>query len=81
VYVIGHGTETVEQIGVRHRTKIARALGHLFVIAMQISENRLELAHHLRIRAFKLTGMSCKETVSTATNKQGDRYEDKKLTV
>ena len=37
----------VELIGVRHRTKIARALGHPFVIAMQISENRLELAHDL----------------------------------
>jgi hypothetical protein len=47
VYGIGHGTEIVELIGVRHRTKIARALGHLFVIAMQISENRLELAHDL----------------------------------
>jgi hypothetical protein len=47
VYVIGHGTEIVELIDVRHRTKIARALGHLFVIAMQISENRLELAHDL----------------------------------
>jgi hypothetical protein len=40
MYVVGHGTEIVELIGVRHRTKIARALGHLFVIAMQISENR-----------------------------------------
>jgi hypothetical protein len=45
VYVIGHGTEIVELIGVRHRTRIARALGHLFVIAMQISEN--QLAHDL----------------------------------
>ena len=45
--VIGHGTEIVELIGVRHRTKIPRALGYLFVIAMQIFENRLELAHDL----------------------------------
>ena len=37
----------VKLIGVRHRTKIARALGHLFVFPMQISENRLEFAHNL----------------------------------
>src|SRR6266516_1226174 len=37
--------------------------------------------HHLPIRAFKLAATSCKESPSTSTNKQGDRYEDKKLTV
>jgi hypothetical protein len=47
VYLISHRREIVELIGVRYRTKIARALGHLFVIAMQTSENRLELAHDL----------------------------------
>ena len=45
--VIGHRTEIIEPVGIRHRAEIARVLPNFFVIAMQISEDRLELAHDL----------------------------------
>src|SRR5436190_3785369 len=45
--VICHRTKIIEPIGVRHRAEVARVLADLFVITMQIAEDRLELAHDL----------------------------------
>ena len=40
--VVGERTEVIEAIGVRHRGQVAGALGNLFVVAVQVSEDGLE---------------------------------------
>ena len=43
--VVGHRTKIIEPIGVRHRAEITCVLADLLVIAVQITEDRLELPH------------------------------------
>src|SRR6267143_4027849 len=47
--VVRHRAEVLEPIGIRHRAEIAGVLADLFVIAMQVSEDRLELADDLAV--------------------------------
>ena len=48
--VIRQRADVVQPIGVRHRREIARSLGDLFVVAMQIAEHRLQLHHAFAIQ-------------------------------
>src|SRR5947209_5115990 len=48
--VVRHRTKIIEPIGVRHRTEISRVLADLLVVAVEITEYRLELAHDLALK-------------------------------
>ena len=47
--VVGHRAKIIEPIGVRHRAEVARVLADFLVVAMQITENRFELANDLAV--------------------------------
>src|ERR1043166_3651287 len=42
--VVRHGTKVIESVGIRHGGEITRVLADLFMVAMEIAKNRLELA-------------------------------------
>ena len=48
--VVRERAEIIQPVRVRHRRQIARALGDLLVIAMQVAKDRLELHHDLAIQ-------------------------------
>ena len=45
--VVRHRAEIIEPIGIRHRAEVAGVLADLLVVAMEITEDRFELAHDL----------------------------------
>ena len=47
--VVGERTEVIEAIRVRHRPKVAGGLGDLFVVAMEVAEDRFQSHHGLAI--------------------------------
>src|SRR5205823_14717079 len=44
-----HRTKIIQPVSVRHRAEITYVLADLFVIAMEITEDRFELAHDLAL--------------------------------
>ena len=47
--VVSHGTKIIEPIGIRHRAEISGVLADFLVVAMEITENRFELAHDFAV--------------------------------
>ena len=48
--VVGHRTKIIEPIGIGHRAEVTGAFADLLVIAMQVTEDGLELAHDLAVK-------------------------------